>query len=63
MGNGMRIFSKFKNPERALMALGLLRNDEEINDLFCYGVEGVHYQNNGDDTVTLPDEQRLWLRR
>lgn len=56
MGNGMRIFSKFKNPERALMALGLLRNDEEINDLFCYGVEGVHYQNNGDGTVTLPDE-------
>ncbi|WP_053984753.1 DUF3502 domain-containing protein [Niameybacter massiliensis] len=53
MGNGMSIFSKSKNPERALMALDLLRNDEEIHDLFCYGIEGEHYTNNGDGTVTL----------
>lgn len=53
LGNGMSIFSKSKHPERALMALDLLRNDEEINNLFCFGIEGVHYKDNGDGTVTL----------
>lgn len=53
MGNGMSIFSKSKNPERAMMALDLLRNDEEINSLFCYGIEGEHYTDNGDGTITL----------
>lgn len=53
VGNGMSIFSKSKNPERALMALDLLRNDEEIHDLFSYGIEGEHYTDNGDGTVTL----------
>ena len=51
LANGMCIFSKSKNPERALMALDLLRNDREINDLFCYGVEGVHWEASGDDKL------------
>jgi putative aldouronate transport system substrate-binding protein len=53
MGNGMSIFSKSKNPERAMMAIDFLRNDEEINNLFCYGIEGEHYSDNGDGTITL----------
>ena len=53
--NGMSIFSKSKNPERALMALDLLRNDEAINDLFCYGIEGVHYQKTSPHTLKLLD--------
>lgn len=40
LANGMSIFSKSRNPERALMALDYLRNDAEINNLFCYGIEG-----------------------
>lgn len=44
LANGMSIFSKSRNPERALMALDYLRNDAEINNLFCYGIEGKHWE-------------------
>lgn len=56
LANGMSIFSKSKHPERALMALDYLRNDEEINNLFCYGIEGKHWEDAGDGLlVSLPD--------
>ena len=56
LANGMSIFSNSKNPERALMALDYLRNDEEVNSLFCYGIEGKHWEASGDGTlVSLPD--------
>ena len=56
MANGMSIFSKSKHPERALMALDYLRNDPEINGLFCYGIEGKHWQASGDGAlVSLAD--------
>ncbi len=56
LANGMSIFSKSKNPERALMALDYLRNDEEINSLFCYGIEGKHWEAAGEGAlVSLPD--------
>ncbi len=56
LANGMSIFSKSKNPERALMALDYLRNDEEVNSLFCYGIEGKHWEASGDGAlVSLPD--------
>ncbi len=56
LANGMSIFSKSKYPERALMALDYLRNDVEINNLFCYGIEGKHWEASGDNAlVSLPD--------
>ena len=56
LANGMSIFSKSKNPERALMALDYLRNDEICNNLFCYGIEGVHWEASGDKGLkSLPD--------
>ena len=56
LANGMSIFSKSKHPERALMALDYLRNDEEINNLFCYGIEGKHWEDAGDGLlISLPD--------
>lgn len=56
LANGMSIFSKSKHPERALMALDYLRNDEEVNSLFCYGIEGKHWEDAGDGLlVSLPD--------
>ncbi len=56
LANGMSIFSKSRNPERALMALDYLRNDVEINNLFCYGIEGKHWEASGDHAlVSLPD--------
>ena len=56
LANGMSIFSKSKNPERALMALDYLRNDPEVNSLFCFGIEGKHWEAVGDNAlISLPD--------
>ncbi|CAI6085801.1 ABC transporter substrate-binding protein [Cohnella rhizoplanae] len=49
IGNGMSVAASSKNPERALMALDLLRYDQEIHDLTNYGIEGKHYEKVGDD--------------
>lgn len=51
LANGMSIFSKSKHPERALMALDLLRNDEVYHDLFAYGIEGTHYNLTSEGRV------------
>lgn len=56
LANGMCIFSKSQNPERSLMALDLLRNDEELHDLFSYGIEGEHYVDLGDGKIELTDK-------
>ena len=38
------------------MALDYLRNDQICNDLFCYGIEGVHWEAVGDHGLkSLPD--------
>jgi len=55
IANGMSIFSKSKHPERALMVLDYLRNDPVCHDLFAFGIEGVHYEKSGDDSIiSLP---------
>ena len=48
----MAINASSKNPERALMAIELLRSNEEINKLTWYGIEGEHYTADGDEYYT-----------
>lgn len=48
VNNGIAINAISKNPERALMAIDLLKNDKDINSLTWYGVEGTHWQADGD---------------
>lgn len=55
LGNGMGIHAKSKNPERALMFLDLLRNDERYHDLMSFGIEGVHYKKIDEKTITPTD--------
>lgn len=55
LANGMSIFSKSKHPDRALMVLDYLRNDETCHNLFCYGIEGKHWEAAGDDALKLLD--------
>lgn len=50
--NGIAINANSKNPERALMAIELLRYDEEINSLTWYGIEGKHWENSGEGEYT-----------
>jgi putative aldouronate transport system substrate-binding protein len=53
--NGMAVNANSKNPERALMALDLLRYDRDIYDLSFYGIEGVQWQAVGTTQYkTLP---------
>jgi len=52
----MAIARTSKNPERALAVYDLLRNDEEIYRLLCYGIEGVQYVLGEDGkTFTRPE--------
>jgi putative aldouronate transport system substrate-binding protein len=48
VNNGVAINAISKNPERALMAIDLLKHDKEINALTWYGVEGTHWKAEGD---------------
>lgn len=41
--NGMGINANSKNPERALMFLDLVKNEQRYADLVTYGIKGVHY--------------------
>ena len=42
------VSAKSKHPDRALMVLDLLKEDEELNTLLNYGIEGVQYVINAD---------------
>lgn len=41
---GTSVGANSKNPERALMAYDLIRNDEQIYHLINYGIEGTQYE-------------------
>ncbi|WP_051585975.1 ABC transporter substrate-binding protein [Caldanaerobius polysaccharolyticus] len=51
--NGIAINANSKNPERALMAIDLLRYDRDIHDLATYGIKGVHWEPVGDTQYKL----------
>lgn len=40
--------------ERAIMVLNALYTVPELYQLLIYGIEGVHYTDNGDGTITTP---------
>lgn len=45
-----------KNPERAMMFINLLNTDQELYNIICYGIEGVHYSKNADGSVKVNKE-------
>ncbi len=57
--NGMAIPKSAANPERTLMALDLIRNNQKFYDLFIYGFEGTHYDIGEDGrTAVMPPASR-----
>lgn len=54
--NGMAINATSKNPERALMALNLLRYNKEIHELTWYGIEGIHWNAEEDNQYSVTDK-------
>ncbi|MGL4911689.1 MAG: ABC transporter substrate-binding protein [Romboutsia sp.] len=59
-GSLMAISSTSKNPEKAMEFLNLLNTDEYIRNLLDKGIEGVHYKDNGDGTVSKTDKSERY---
>ena len=55
MQDGMAIPAAAKNPERALMFLEKLRQDQVYYNLFTYGIEGKHFEITADDKLKALD--------
>jgi putative aldouronate transport system substrate-binding protein len=55
LGNIMAFNANAKNPERALMFLEWMHKDQANYDLIMYGIEGVHYQLEGNLLKDPPD--------
>jgi putative aldouronate transport system substrate-binding protein len=45
-----------KNPERAVMLMNLLNNNEKATNLIAYGIEGEHYNKLDDGRIELVKE-------
>lgn len=55
-GNGYAVPLTAANPERALMALDLIRYDQELQDLVSLGIEDVHWIAEGDDKYSVTEK-------
>lgn len=66
--DAMVISNTSENPERALALYDLITTDEEAFRAFYYGIEGVSYELNDKDEVTMLDpdnygQSPLWTAR
>ncbi len=53
--NGMSIPVSSKNPERALMLLEKLHQDQRYHDLTTYGIRGKHWELDSEGSIILPE--------
>jgi putative aldouronate transport system substrate-binding protein len=58
ISNGIAVGPRSKNPERALMALDLLKNDPRYFNLTSYGIEGEHYTVNGEGKLVVTQDSK-----
>ena len=54
INNGFAVAAMCKNPERVLMAMDLIMEDPEYDQLAYYGIDGVNYVEK-DGKIGLPD--------
>lgn len=60
INNGVGINAGSKHPERAMMVINELMTDKEVYDLTCYGIEGVHWEEAGENTYkSLPASENF----
>ena len=57
MQDGMAVPASSKNPERALMLLEKLRQDERYYNLMTYGIEGVHFEVSDEGKLVSLDTE------
>lgn len=53
---GMSIGASSKNPERAMMVLEQICNDQELSELLMYGIKGKHFDKDEDGNLVLLDQ-------
>lgn len=53
--DAMAVSSTSENPERALMLLDKLRNDQEYYDLLTYGIKDIDYTVDENNEITMVD--------
>ena len=59
INNGISIPVASKHPERALMLLELLHQDQFYNDLSSYGIRGEHWTVDANGDITAPEGLNL----
>lgn len=59
-GSLISISQNSKNKEKAFEFLTLLNTDKKLRNMLNYGIEGVHYQKVGDETIKIlnPEQKR-----
>lgn len=50
-GSFLSISAGSKNPEAALKVIELVNTDEYFRNLLAFGIEGVHYEKTGENTI------------
>lgn len=52
------ISANSKNKEKAMEVLNLVNTDEKIANILANGIEGIHYENNEDGSITFLDQKQ-----
>lgn len=55
LNNGVALAATSKNPERTMMVLDLIMEDEEFNNIVYFGIEGENYVVTEDSKIGLPE--------
>lgn len=58
LGSVNAISSASKNKELALKYLELVNTDSKMRTMLAYGIEGTHFKDNGDGTITRDDVKK-----
>lgn len=56
-GGEWGIYSGSPHPEETMEILNFLYKDKEINNLFCWGIEGEHYLKNEEGRLIPPEKE------
>ena len=57
-GSMMFIPYTSENPERVMKFIELINTDKYLNNLINFGVEGIHYEKVGDNTIRLNENSK-----
>ena len=62
-GNMFAVYANSNHLARAMKVITYLNTNQELRDLFQYGIEGKHYELNEDGTVKLLNNEKFGIYR